>query len=166
MTVRTEIGTRSADRGAGNIGTLPPDLFLEQASILVISQNKGINRMVSHALQGEPGARVTSREVSLQEIARGGAASVNRHDIVVFDLSDAPGEMEALERLTRARGAGTRYLAMIYETLPLDKARALVAVGVDHVLPLCDVRPDLLDVADLRPAIAAAEARRAERAGK
>jgi len=144
--------------------SVPAELFMDQTSILVISANKGINRMVSHALQGERGARVTSRTASLIDMADGktggSVASVNRHDIIVFDLTGAPGEMAALARLTRSRGQGTHYLAMSYDTLPLDTARDLVEAGVDHILPLRDIRPDLLDVADLRPAIAQAEARR------
>ena len=137
------------------------DAFIEQTSILVISANKGINRMVSHALNGEPGARVTGRERSVIDMAENQAPFVNRHDIVVFDLTGAPGELDALASLTRGRGHDTRYLAMSYETLPLETAQALVAAGVDELLPLTNIRPDLLDVADLRPAIAAAEARRA-----
>jgi len=121
-----------------------------RASILVASLNNGMNQMVSAALSAEDGASVAALRASLADLAALEPDFVNGHDVVVFqaDPADAA-EMAALAAVTARRGGQTRFLAMTSEGLRLADAKALMEAGVDEVLPLASIRPDLRHAVDL-----------------
>ena len=131
-------------------------------SILVASLNNGLNQMVTVAMKAEEGAKVSTLKVSISALADMGANFVNEHDVVVFAADPASDdEMAALNKITAQRGERTRFLAMTSDALTLADARALMAAGVDEVLPLASIRPELRHAVDLQPEVQAAEDRRA-----
>ncbi|MDJ0629614.1 MAG: AAA family ATPase [Rhodobacter sp.] len=131
----------------------PPPLKQEgerEGGILVVSQTKGMGEMVGRAMLAEQdvGVKIDTRQLS--QLVRDEALDLGLYSIVVFEAH--PGndlEMKALRELCGLAGSDTRFLAMTAEQVTLAYAKDLMEAGVDEVLPLAAVRPELRHAVEL-----------------
>lgn len=118
--------------------------------ILVTSQTPGMADMVSRALAQDHAIEVEQAKMSVSELNADDTRAMSDFDIVVLDIK--PGDADELDALRALRGRApdtTRFLAMTADALTLAFARQLMDAGVDEVLPLMDVRPELRHAQDL-----------------
>lgn len=128
-------------------------------SILVACANNGLGQMVGLALGAEPSVVVATARVSLAGLLAMGPGAFAPHDIIVFEASSTePDQLDALRAISDATQGRMRFLAMTAEPLSLAQARALLDAGVEEVLPLSAVRPDLRAVVTIDAPDAPAEA--------
>ena len=121
-----------------------------QAAIVMISPNNGLCQMIRVALQGDDPAGVDVMRVSLADVAASGAVALQGYQTIVFECRPSdPAEMAALRTLTSGVAPGTRFLAVTDEMLSLSAARLLMDAGVEEVLPLMAVQPQMAHAVDL-----------------
>ncbi len=114
--------------------------------VLVVSPTKGMGDMVGRALLADDAVDVTVDTRPLNQLVRDDGLDWTNLSVVVFEAH--PGndlEMRALRELRGKAGPATRFLAMTAEQVTLAYAKDLMDAGVDEVLPLTAVRPDLRD---------------------
>ena len=122
--------------------------------ILVISDNNGIGQMIGTALGAEANTQVDYSKNALADLGTEDTTFLDGYNIVVFEAH--PGndiELHCLRKLTAACADNTTFLAMTAGELTLAYAKELMNAGVDEVLPLSAIRPDLRDTVELGPQI-------------
>ncbi|WP_298359527.1 AAA family ATPase [uncultured Litoreibacter sp.] len=143
---------------------MEPNAPTEQVSgvrILVISDNNGLGQMIGAALGADAETKVDYARNALADLKDQDPAFLEGYNIVVFEAH--PGndlELHSLRKLTAIRPEGTKFLAMTAGELTLAYAKELMEVGVDEVLPLSAIRPDLQDTVSLEPHVDKEVARR------
>lgn len=139
---------------------IPPETEVG-TRILVISSNNGLGQMIGAALGSEASTSVDYSQNSLADLKTESTSLMDGYNVVVFEAH--PGndmEMHVLRKLTAARPPETKFLAMTAGELTLAYAKDLMDAGVEEVLPLSAIRPDLKDSVALEPHIEHAITRR------
>lgn len=134
-----------------------PEQAARTGQILVTSPMPGMADMVSRALSQDHAVEVAQARMSVAELQADETLAVSDFDIIVLDIK--PGDEDELAALRALRGRApetTRFLAMTADALTLAFARKLMEAGVDEVLPLMDVRPELRQAQDLGAEVNAA----------
>ncbi len=134
------------------VETSPTGTPLEIVKILVISANKGLGKMIGQALGGEAATKVDFANNSLADLHKEATDFLDGYNIVVFEAN--PGndlELHALRKLKATRPEDVKFLAMTAGELTLAYAKELMEAGVDEVLPLSSIKPDLRDTVALEP---------------
>lgn len=122
----------------------------DKKKVLIISQTKGMLEMVSLALDVDDAVTVAEDRRDLADIASDPATDLGDCHIIVFEAH--PGndqELQALVEIGAKAGPGTRYLAMTVDPITLAYAKQLMDIGVDEVLPIQAVRPELRHAVDI-----------------
>ncbi|MFK7938199.1 MAG: CpaE family protein [Roseovarius sp.] len=123
---------------------IAPQPETRTGQILVSSQTPGMAEMVCRALSQDHAVEVQQAKLSVSDLNTDETHAISEYDIVVLDIK--PGDDDALAALRSLRARApetTRFLAMTADALTLAFARQLMDAGVDEVLPLMDVRPEL-----------------------
>lgn len=152
---------RPADMQTATAPPAPQHEDVLGVRILVISDNNGLGQMIGAALGADAETKVDYARNALADLKDEDPAFLEGYNIVVFEAH--PGndlELHALRKLTAMRPEGTKFLAMTSGELTLAYAKELMDVGVDEVLPLSAVRPDLQDTVSLEPHVDKEVARR------
>ncbi|MDJ0859862.1 MAG: AAA family ATPase [Dinoroseobacter sp.] len=106
-----------------------------QASVLVLSRNPKLVDAIERALIQSPELSVASETLSLAEIGEAGGLFVTNR-VVVFEANPEDElELHKLKEILSARSEDNVVVALTKNDLSLQKARDLLDVGVDHVLP-------------------------------
>lgn len=113
-------------------------------SILVVSPTEGIGEMVGKTIDADENFDVHVDTRPLTQLLRDEQLDISKCDIVVFEAHSGNDlEMRAFRELRERGGANTRYLAMTVDNVTLSYAKELIDAGVDEVLPLSSVDPEM-----------------------
>jgi pilus assembly protein CpaE len=116
----------------------------EVTTVLMVSGSPIVLEYFERSSHGAPDTRVTTRCSSLAALLDREGPAAFASDIIVFETSDGDaGQIEALRKIAKLRAGKSRFLALADKQLSLAHSGALIQAGVEEVLPLATVMPEM-----------------------
>ncbi|PTX54647.1 Flp pilus assembly CpaE family ATPase [Litoreibacter ponti] len=120
---------------------------------LILSQTPGIAEMVAQGLNKEGDIEATPLTMSLTDLVTMPDLSMTEVSVCMFEVVQGDDAQIAALRSLREMGEGrVKFLGVTSEVLTLATARNLMDAGVDEVVPLGSISPQLSHAAALAPA--------------
>ncbi|CUJ98744.1 Cell division inhibitor MinD [Ruegeria denitrificans] len=106
-------------------------------AVMLVSDNEAITQMVSEVFPAERNNTVTENGTSFQALNGTALELAFKHDLVIFEIDpDDASEVQAIKEVLGHRKDDTVFVALTQNDVSITKARALLKIGVDEVLPL------------------------------
>jgi len=111
---------------------------------IVLSDTPGLAEMIARGVNAEGATKATHLKMSLADFAEMPDLSLDEVAICLFEIKQGnDAQLAALRALKELSDGSTRFLGVTPDPLTLSTARQLLDVGVDDVLQLGDVSPQL-----------------------
>ena len=120
---------------------------MQNRSIMMIADNAEMTSAVTAAVAQVDGLELDICAGTLGSVNGTAIGFLDRHDLVIFQLSDAE-DIETVRHLRREAGPTGRLLALDAGNISLAEARSLRKAGVDEVLPFPIGRDELVEQLD------------------
>lgn len=120
---------------------------------VVVSKTPGLAEIIARGVNAEGNSSASHLVMSLNEFAATPDLSLDELAICLFEIEQGNDSQLAALRTLKAMSAGaTKFLGVTSEVLTLATARQLLDVGVDDVVPLGNISPQLSQSAPLADA--------------
>jgi pilus assembly protein CpaE len=120
---------------------------VEVTTVLMVSGSPIVLEYFERSSQSSPDTRVTTRCATLEALLEKEGPEGFDFDIIVFETTEGDaGQIAALRKIAALRAGRSRFLALADRQLSLAHAGALIKAGVEEVLPLATVMPELAPV--------------------
>lgn len=115
----------------------------QQRSILVISPDNTVSNAITAAVAALPNLSLHAETSGLAQMNGKAVQMASSHDLIVVQTNvDDESELRALAAISAGRKPGAMLVALADRSVQLSQVTALMAMGVDEVLPIPDGESD------------------------